>query len=197
MPAAIQRFFIEPSFHVVTRRLVHLAIEIIDWMQLVLVSVLANVPRIPRRATVNTSSSPSRNDAAASGCSASSSLASRPSSTAVAVGAAGPDFLADLSDQLVAELLLTSTAIDTECDRRRDVVARRHACHAGTPGDAPSSIRTAARCPSPHGCLEVGALLQMVLEVPGRTRGEERSPRCQRPDGVRADETKSELEPVI
>ena len=75
MPAAIQRFFIEPSFHLVTRLVVRLAIEIIDSMQLVVVSVLANVPPTPRRRTVNMSSSPSRNEAAASGWSASSSLA--------------------------------------------------------------------------------------------------------------------------
>jgi hypothetical protein len=37
MPAAIQRFFMEPSFHLVTRPEVRLAIEIIDSMQLVVV----------------------------------------------------------------------------------------------------------------------------------------------------------------
>ena len=45
MPAAIQRFFIEPSFHLVTRRVVRLAIEIIDSMQFVVVRVAARVPR--------------------------------------------------------------------------------------------------------------------------------------------------------
>ena len=43
------------------------AIEIIDSMQFVLVSVLVSVPRMPRRVTVNISSSPSRKEAAASG----------------------------------------------------------------------------------------------------------------------------------
>jgi hypothetical protein len=69
------RFFMEPSFHLVTRPVVRLAIEIIDSMQLVEVSVSARVPPTPRRRTVNMLSSPSRNDAAASGWSASSSLA--------------------------------------------------------------------------------------------------------------------------
>ena len=49
MPAATQRFFIEPSFQRVTRAVVRRAIEIIDSMQLVLVSVLARVPPMPRR----------------------------------------------------------------------------------------------------------------------------------------------------
>src|SRR5271157_1047983 len=75
MPAAIQRFFMEPSFHLVTRPVVRLAIEIIDSMQFVVVSVPANVPPTPSRRTVNMSSSPSRSEAAASGWSASSSLA--------------------------------------------------------------------------------------------------------------------------
>ncbi len=47
MPAATQRFFMEPSFHFVTLRVVRLAIEIIDSMQLVVVSVAANVPPTP------------------------------------------------------------------------------------------------------------------------------------------------------
>jgi len=60
MPAAIQRFIKEPSFYLVTRPVVHLAIEIIDLMQLVVVSVPANVPPTPSRRTVNMSGSTRR-----------------------------------------------------------------------------------------------------------------------------------------
>jgi len=67
IPAATQRFFMLPSFQRVTRPVVRRATEIIDSMQLVLVSVLAKVPVMPRRRTVNMSSSPSRRLAAASG----------------------------------------------------------------------------------------------------------------------------------
>ena len=67
MPAATQRFFIEPSFHFVTLPVVRRVMEIIDSMQLVLVRVLASAPLTPMRLTVNMSSRPSRKLAAASG----------------------------------------------------------------------------------------------------------------------------------
>ena len=51
----------------VTLRLVVRAMEIIDSMGLLVVRVLARRPSMPRRATVNISSSPSRSDAAALG----------------------------------------------------------------------------------------------------------------------------------
>jgi len=40
MPAVTQRFFIEPSFHFVTLRVVRFVIEIIDSMQFVVASVI-------------------------------------------------------------------------------------------------------------------------------------------------------------
>ena len=72
MPAAIHRFFIVPSRQFFTRPVVVRQIEIIDSMQFVFVNVRRNRTGIASRATVNISSSPSRNDAAASGWSRSS-----------------------------------------------------------------------------------------------------------------------------
>ena len=67
IPAATQRFFMEPSFQRFTRPMTVRATEIIDSMQLVLVSVSASRPPTPRRRTVNMSSRPSSRLAAASG----------------------------------------------------------------------------------------------------------------------------------
>src|ERR1700741_1019760 len=67
IPAAVQRSTICPSRQRVTLRLVALATEIIDSTGLDVVSVLARRPSMPRRATVNISSSPSRRLAAALG----------------------------------------------------------------------------------------------------------------------------------
>src|SRR6185295_4938938 len=67
IPAAVQRSTICPSRQRVTLRLVALAMEIIDSTGLDVVSVLARRPSMPRRATVNISSSPSRRLAAALG----------------------------------------------------------------------------------------------------------------------------------
>ena len=67
MPAAVQRSTICPSRQRVTLRLVARAMEIIDSTGLLVVNVLARRPSMPRRATVNISSSPSRSDAAAPG----------------------------------------------------------------------------------------------------------------------------------
>jgi hypothetical protein len=67
MPAAFQRSTICPSRQRVTLRLVERAIEIIDSTGFEVVSVLASRPSMPRRATVNISSSPSSRLAAAAG----------------------------------------------------------------------------------------------------------------------------------
>ena len=64
MLAAVQRFFLRAVLPLVNLPVVRSAIEIIHMIRLVEVSVLANVPLVPRRVTVNMSSSP-RNDAAA------------------------------------------------------------------------------------------------------------------------------------
>ena len=67
IPAAVQRSTICPSRQRVTLRLVFRAMEIIDSMGLLVVRVLARRPSMPRRATVNISSSPSSRLAAAPG----------------------------------------------------------------------------------------------------------------------------------
>jgi hypothetical protein len=65
------------SVPIVPGVVLRLAIEIIDSMSVVVVSVAASAPPTPRRRTASMSSSPSRNDAAASGWSDSSSWARR------------------------------------------------------------------------------------------------------------------------
>ena len=67
MQAAVHRSTICPSRQRVTLRLVVRAMEIIDSTGFEVVSVLARRPSMPRRATVNISSSPSSRLAAAPG----------------------------------------------------------------------------------------------------------------------------------
>lgn len=67
IPAAVQRSTICPSRQRVTLRLMVRAIEIIDSTGFDVVKVLARRPSVPRGATVNISSSPSRSDDAAPG----------------------------------------------------------------------------------------------------------------------------------
>ncbi len=67
IPAAHHRLTIVPSRHRFTLRAVVRPIEIIDSIAFVHVSVRVRRSPTPRRRTVNISSSPSRNDAAASG----------------------------------------------------------------------------------------------------------------------------------
>src|SRR5438445_6750842 len=71
-----------------------------------------------------------------------------PPALAVAVGPAGTHPLADLPDELVAELLVAPVAIDAHLDRSCDVAPCRLAVDAGPAGDRPFTVAVE---PPPHG----------------------------------------------